>query len=136
MQQHVKVLAWLNIIYGGLGILFGLAVFALLGGIAGFISHLDSNVDAQQAAPILVLVGTVVVLLLLLVSAPAIVAGCGLLYFQPWARILAIVLSALHLLSFPFGTALGVYGLWTLLSAETEPLFRATPAAYSNRPYA
>ncbi|MFY0562283.1 hypothetical protein ACN28E_00455 [Archangium lansingense] len=33
----------------------------------------------------------------------------------PQARVPAIVLSALALLSFPVGTALGIYGLWTLL---------------------
>lgn len=36
----------------------------------------------------------------------------------PQARIPAIVLSALALLSFPIGTALGIYGLWTLLRAR------------------
>jgi hypothetical protein len=29
-----------------------------------------------------------------------------------------------HLFSIPFGTALGIYGLWVLLRRETEPLFR------------
>ena len=42
----------------------------------------------------------------------------------PQARVPAIVLSALALLSFPIGTALGIYGLWTLL----RPLARCAPA--------
>ena len=138
MQQHVKILAWLNIVYGAFGVFIGLLVFAVLGGIAGFLSQVDASADAQQAAPFLVLGGTIVVLVLLVVSAPAIIAGWGLLNFRPWARVLTIVLSALHLLSIPFGTALGIYGLWVLLSAGTEPMFRAQPASpqYPNRPYA
>ena len=32
--------------------------------------------------------------------------------------------SVIHLLSVPFGTVLGVYGLWVLLQRETEALFR------------
>jgi len=40
--------------------------------------------------------------------------------------VLAIILSVIHLLSIPFGTALGIYGLWVLLQRETEPLFRRT----------
>ena len=36
-----------------------------------------------------------------------------------------IVLSALHLINIPFGTVLAVYGLWVLLSKETESLFSA-----------
>jgi hypothetical protein len=34
---------------------------------------------------------------------------------HPRARVPAIMLSALALLNLPLGTALGVYGLWTLL---------------------
>jgi hypothetical protein len=33
------------------------------------------------------------------------------------------VLSALNLISIPFGTLLGIYGLWVLLNKETEALF-------------
>jgi hypothetical protein len=135
LQQHVRILAWLNIIYGGLGILIGLAVFAILGGIAGIVSQVDSSVDAEQAAVILPIIGMVVVVILLVLSAPAIIAGWGLLGFRPWARVLTIVLSALHLLSIPFGTALGIYGLWVMLSAQTEPLFRQGPFPARPQPY-
>jgi hypothetical protein len=31
--------------------------------------------------------------------------------------------SALHLLSIPFGTALGIYGLWVLFSQESLRFF-------------
>jgi hypothetical protein len=136
MQQHVKVLAVLNIIYGGLGLLIGLFVFAVLGGIAGVVSTVDPSVDAEVAAPILGLIGAFVLCVLAIVSAPSIIAGAGLLYFKPWARILTIVLSAVHLLSIPFGTALGVYGLWVLLHGQTEPLFRGTMPPVPSRPYA
>jgi hypothetical protein len=138
VQQHVKILAILNIVYGSLGLLIGLIVFAVLGGVAGFASQIDSSGDAQNAAPILVLIGTIVVIVLAVVSAPAIIAGVGLLGFKPWARILGIVLSALHLMSIPFGTLLGIYGLWVLLSAQTEAMFRGVPPPppVPSRPYA
>jgi hypothetical protein len=51
-------------------------------------------------------------------------AGWGLLNFKEWARILAIVISALNLLGFPIGTILGAYGLWVLLNKDTAPLFQ------------
>lgn len=47
-------------------------------------------------------------------------AGWGLLHREPWARMLTIVLSFLALFNVPFGTALGIYGLWVLLPAESE----------------
>ena len=125
MHQHIKLLAILNIIYGSIGVLMGLLVFVIFGGLAGFITSVEGGPEAEVAAPVLGLVGIFIFGLLAVVSAPAIVAGFGLLAFRNWARILTIVLSALHLLSVPFGTALGIYGLWVLLRPETEMLFRA-----------
>lgn len=139
MAQHVKILGWLNIVYGSFGIVIGLIVFIVLGGIAGLSNYADmGGSDAQNAAPILMLVGTVVVCALTIVSAPTIVAGIGLLQFRSWARILTIVLSAIHLISIPFGTLLGAYGLWVLLSQGAEELFRQLPPAppAPARPYA
>ena len=83
MRQHVRVLAWLNIVYGGLGILIGLLVFAILGGIAGIVSQVDSSRDAEQAAVILPIIGMAVVVILVVLSAPAIIAGWGLLASGP-----------------------------------------------------
>ena len=69
-----------------------------------------------------------IAVLLVVISLPGLIAGIGLLKFRPWARILAIIIGALHLLSFPFGTALGVYTLVVLLNAETPALFGAQGA--------
>ena len=55
---------------------------------------------------------------LFLIAALNFATGWGLLKIRPWARGLAIVLGALALLHFPFGTALGVYTLWVLLSGN------------------
>ena len=65
--------------------------------------------------------------MLLVLGLPGIIAGAGLLKFRPWARILGIIISALDLIHFPFGTALGVYGLWALLSRDGEMMFRNPP---------
>jgi hypothetical protein len=52
------------------------------------------------------------------------VVGWGLLTWQPWARILAIVFGCIALIHIPFGTALGIYTLWVLLPAESEREYR------------
>lgn len=123
MDTHVKVLGVLNIVLGALGALAGMVVLLVFGGIAGIVSTSANTQDALTAVPILGLVGAGVCILLLVLSLPAIIAGVGLLKYRRWGRILAIVLSALNLLNVPIGTALGVYGLWVLLNAETESLF-------------
>jgi len=124
MADHVKILGVLHVVYGMFGILAGIIVMLIFGGLAGLVSVADHSGDALIAVPILGGIGAFVFVLLLALSLPGIVAGFGLLQLQPWARILAIVLSALELMSVPLGTVLGIYGLWVLLSPNGEQLFR------------
>ncbi len=68
------------------------------------------------AAPFLGAIG-------LLISGYAIagvIAGWGLMAHRPWARMLAIVLGCISLIHFPFGTALGIYTLWVLVSEGAD----------------
>ena len=123
MDTHVRVLAVLHIVMGGIGIVIGLGCLLLFGGIAGIVGVFGEP-DAMVAIPILSLIGGAVFVILLILSLPSIIAGIGLLKYQPWARTLTIVLSAIDLLNVPIGTAIGIYGLWVLLSRETEPLFQ------------
>jgi hypothetical protein len=124
MEQHIKILGVLNIVWGAMGAMGGLVVLLVLGGAFGIIrTALQNDTDAAIALPIIGLLGGTIALFLLLVSVPSIIAGIALLNFKPWSRILAIVVSALHLLSIPFGTALGIYGLWVLFSEESLPFF-------------
>ena len=124
MATHVRILGILHIVLGVMGLLFGLVVLLIFGGIAGVVRMSDQSSDAQVAIPILAAIGTFVFFVLLILSLPGIIAGIGLLQFRPWARILTIILSALELMNVPFGTAIGIYGLWALLSNEGEELFR------------
>ena len=124
MEQHIKILGVLNIVWGAMGALGGLIVLLVFGsafGIVGTAIHHDA--DAAIALPIIGLVGGAIAFFLLLLSVPSIVAGIGLLNFKPWSGTLAIVVSAFHLLSIPFGTALGIYGLWVLFSQDSPRLF-------------
>jgi hypothetical protein len=53
------------------------------------------------------------------------VIGWGLLTWQPWARLAAIVFGCISLVEVPFGTALGVYTLWALLPERSGQEYRA-----------
>lgn len=123
MLTHVKVLGVLNIVLSALGILVGILLFAIFGGIAGLIGATDHGDGRLIAMPILGVIGALIFLVVMVISIPGIIIGAGLLRLRPWARILGIVISALNVLNFPFGTAVGVYGLWVLLSNETIALF-------------
>jgi hypothetical protein len=122
MDTHVKVLGILNIIGGVLGVC-GAVVLLLVFGFTTGVVAIDGDADAAFVVPFLGLTGLTLVAVTLVFSLPGIIVGYGLYRLRPWARLWGIVLSALSLVVFPFGTIVGAYGLWVLLSKNTEPLF-------------
>lgn len=116
MRTNIKVLGWLYIVLGALGLVAGITVLAILLG-TGAIS------GDREAMTILFIVGIVVAGILTVVSAPNIIVGIGLLNFKPWARILGLVLGFLNLPGFPLGTVLGIYTFVSLLNEDAEVLF-------------
>lgn len=122
METHVKVLAILYLVFAGLSVLFGLGILLLTGAVSGIVG---TSGDTGFAIPFIRLGGTAAAVFCFVWALPGFVVGFGLLGRQPWARILGIVMSALSLMHVPFGTALGVYGLWILFNRDTERLFAA-----------
>jgi hypothetical protein len=128
MTTHVKVLGVLYIALSCLLLLGAVVIFLTFGAATGIVGMSADSRDAAIALPIIGLTGTALVVFLLVLALPGLITGIGLLQFRPWARIVGIVLGVLHLINIPFGTLIGVYALWVLLSKETEPLFSGTPA--------
>ena len=124
MEQHLRVLAILNIVLGALGVCIALVALIFFGGLAG-IAGADHDSDAAVGAAVLGMIGGVAFLLIAAVSVPGLIAGIGLINFRPWARTLTLVVSAINLFSIPFGTALGIYGFWVLMKDETMALIKA-----------
>jgi hypothetical protein len=123
MQTHVKVLAVLFIVFSAYLLLAALGAMALFGGAAAIVGSAAEGEDAAIAVPIIGFAGTLVTGFFFALALPGMIAGFGLLSFRPWARILGIVLCAIHLVNVPFGTIFGAYGLWVLLTKESERLF-------------
>ena len=127
MDTHVKVLGALQIAMGTLG-LFAAVVLVLVFGVASSAVGMSGDPDSTIALPIIGVTGAALVTFLVVLSLPGIIIGIGLIQRRPWARIAGIVLSILGLMMVPFGTIVGVYGLWVLFSKETEQLFSVSVA--------
>ena len=123
MSTHVKIIGWLHIIFGILGLFAALAVFggSMVGGL------FSGSAKGMIGMGVL---GTFGAMLVAALSIPGLIAGYGLLKYYEWARILTIVIAILELIRFPFGTILGIYSLWVLFSAEGSALFKRQVMTY------
>ncbi|OLC96621.1 MAG: hypothetical protein AUH86_09330 [Acidobacteria bacterium 13_1_40CM_4_58_4] len=124
MERHLRTLGILWIVVGVLFLIPSIIALAV-----GSIAHVaipGSEGMARALGPlVLYLIGGS----LLVVGAGGMCVGWGLMQRQPWARIAALILGILALFHPPFGTALGIYTLWVLLSndagTEYEHMARA-----------
>lgn len=116
MNQHVPIVAWLNIVGSVLLLLVALFLIVLLPSIGAMSGD-------RQALGILSIVGVSVGGFLGLLAVPGLLAGIGLLRRRNWARILAIVVSFLNLLNIPIGTIIGGYSLWVLFQDAATSYF-------------
>jgi len=123
METHVKVLAILHIVFSSLSIGVALIILLATGAVTSLVGSAADPSDAQIAIPFIRLGGGAAAFFFLALGVPGLVVGLGLLKRRPWARILGIVMSALDLTHIPFGTALGIYGLWVLFNRDAERLF-------------
>jgi hypothetical protein len=125
MRNHIQALGVLNIVWGAMSALGALIVLLVFGGIMSVVG-LATQHDPESgmiAIPVIGIIGGIIFVVLAICAIPAIAIGIGLLRLASWARVGGIVLSAFHLLSIPFGTALGIYGLWVLMSPQTMAVF-------------
>lgn len=115
MQNHVRLLGILFIIWGILSVVFGLIVFTLFlsGGL------LSGNEDAFA---VLMIIGIVVGAFCLLTGIPEIIGGWGLLRKARWGRVVVLVMAVFNVINPPLGTALGVYAFWVLFNPEAKTI--------------
>lgn len=111
LERHVNILGWLHIGFNLLVLMVMFFVIMMMMG-AGVLS------GEAEAMGVMFFVSLMVGGFMLLMVVPGILAGWGLLKRKSWARVLALIIGILNIMSFPFGTAVGVYTIWVLLIHE------------------
>ncbi len=124
--RHVQVVAVLWLIYGGLHLLGGIALWT---GGALVMPHMffgpwDTMILGWPFHMLLRGMLTGLGALFVLAAAAGCLAGWGLLERADWARTLVLVMAVVALLNFPWGTALGIYTLWVLLPETSAQEYR------------
>ena len=123
MKTHIQIVAALNIVAGAFYLIGATFIFFFMG-LAGGIA---ASQGEHQAAGFVGVIAVFLCAFLAVLGLPSVIAGWGLFAGKGWARPLTLVLAILHLPNIPFGTALGIYSLWALLSKDAEPQLTNQP---------
>jgi hypothetical protein len=123
--------------YHLLGILWlALSAISAIGGVIAivvantFIAHMhDMGAPREFPSGFMSTLATIIGVLVLAKAAVGFLAGWGLMHREPWARVVALVLSFVALLNIPFGTAIGVYTMWVLLPGQSQEEYDELVAA-------
>ncbi|HET7186459.1 MAG TPA: hypothetical protein VFI82_17390 [Terriglobales bacterium] len=117
VARHTHLLGILWIAYSAISLIAGVVLMIVSHTIFG-----PFGLPHMRGAPP-VFVGpmlSVIGILLLCKAGVGIAAGWGLMQRETWARVLTIVLGVISLFNIPFGTALGIYTLWVLVSPNAD----------------
>ena len=113
-KDHNKVLSILMFVQGGLQLFVGILVALMYGGIGTFMLTNARRDDEQMMGGMFIALAVIVGLVILAFAGVTLLAGWKMLKEKSGGRTWGIIASIISLISFPLGTALGVYGLWFL----------------------
>ncbi|MEO6212796.1 MAG: hypothetical protein ABIP65_04135 [Vicinamibacterales bacterium] len=120
MRAHLRLLGVLQLTWGAIGLLLGLATLSLAAG-ALAIAVMSSG-DSMAAGVTAVTFGIFAAALLAGGAANA-WAGRSLRRYEAAGRTAVLWLAVPNLFLLPFGTALGIYAWWVLLHNEARGMF-------------
>jgi hypothetical protein len=122
VARHAHLLGILWIAYSALSLIGGVVLMIVSHTIFG-----PLGLPSMRGGPPMFIrpLLSAIAVVLVVKAAVGIAAGLGLIQRQDWGRILAIVLGAVSLINIPFGTALGIYTLWVLVSPGADKEYEA-----------
>jgi hypothetical protein len=124
MQKHIDILGLLYVVWGGLFLLAGAIILALMLGAIALVPYAArGDVSGFAAGLTAAMFGTLAVITLGW-GGIHVAAGKALRDHQPWSRVVALLFGLLDVALLPFGTALGIYALWVLLNDDARAMFR------------
>jgi hypothetical protein len=120
MNPHVRLLGILQVTWGAIGLMLGVATVLLA--LAALAIGLMGTGDPVGSGVTTVTFG-IFAAALLIGGAANFWAGQAIRRHRPAGRAAVLWLAVPNLFVLPFGTALGVYALWVLLHNESRALF-------------
>jgi hypothetical protein len=122
VERHVGILAILYTLWGGLAMLVGVSLLLLSAGALAILFGPD-GAAVGFAAGVTATAFAVMGVVALIWGGAHVGASVLVRRRQPVGRFFTLGLAIVNLLVLPFGTALGAYALWILLTDEGRRLF-------------
>jgi hypothetical protein len=128
VERHVTLLGILEFLWGALAMLVGVSMLLQAAGAAAeLIDPIGTTVEL--AAGLTAAMFAVIGLFALLWGGAHVWAAALIKRRRPSGRLLSLALAVVDLPVLPFGTALGAYAMWVLLTNEGRRLFDPRPSA-------
>jgi len=128
VREHVKLVGILWMAYSALHVVSGVVVLLVSKLVIVRLANIPNGPPPEVMAWLPALVSAIG-WLILAKAAVGVITGWGLLQREDWARIVALVMGFVALLSVPVGTALGIYTLWVLLPSQSEEEYKVLAQA-------
>jgi hypothetical protein len=135
-EEHNKTLGICHLAYGGLMMFFMIAMCIFMWVMLSALPPRPGGPDPEMPLAFFGIMFAFMIIYSLIFFAPSLVAGYAMLKHKSWARTASIVAAVLEVMSFPFGTAVGVYSFWFMFSEAGKSLYDPAHARSPQRPYA
>ena len=119
-RPRINLVALLFILWGAMTIVIGASTLALAIAAAALTRR---SGNGQLAAGVAVATFATLAVLALAWGGAHLAIGTRLRRLRPWSRMAALVLGSVDLVLLPYGTAVGLFSLWTLLREDAKQLF-------------
>ena len=121
MARHVDFVGVLFVVWGVVTALVGLSTLAL--GVGGASLATSPNLAGGVAVGVTAAAFITLAVIAIAWGAGHVMIGVMLRRHRHSARLAALMVGSIDLLLLPYGTALGCYALWVLLSERGKALF-------------
>jgi hypothetical protein len=123
-MTRIDLVGILFVLWGALSALIGASMLALgLGAFTLVESSSRADGSSHVAAAFVTGVFTTLAVMAIIWGVAHIMVGLPVQRRLHWARLAALMLGAVDLILLPYGTALGVFTLWTLLRQDARTAF-------------
>ncbi len=126
-QEHNRLVGIFLMAHGGLQLLV-MVFIGLIYGVIGAAFTIGGQGEQKMMGLVFIAMIAFVVLMSLVIAVPQLLGGYKMYKEKAGARNWGIVGSIISCLSFPIGTAAGVYGLWFLFGDEGKRYYLGGPA--------